>query len=261
MAHTLSIPIHFRFLKIPTLWEIRPVAGHRNHKPPRYAFGKQVQALPSGDSYREELDGWQCREEFFNLPQSEAALLAFLNKVGVFASVSGIVGHYSKEFMEQIRDKHPTPLDVDGLWKVRDGLKKILVDQKRFAKTSPRRPLTERLSEFIPSFNFYEPDMSFGFDMSEVPVGVVTITDGMQLLLATIFTDLVKGLKFKYCARKDCPNLFVIESKHKRKYCCQYCAHLKSVRTQRRKKRAEERKANSSRRTHDSPPPRAASVS
>jgi hypothetical protein len=234
MAHELRIPIRFRFVKIPISWEIRNVAGDRNHKPARFAFGKLIEKEPSAEIYPAELDGWQCREAFFDLPQSEAALLEFLNKVGLFASVSGILGHYSKEFMEHVRDNHPTPLDVNGFWRIRDGLKEVLVHQKRFARTSPRRPLTERLSEFIPSFDFYSPDLSFGFDMSKVPVGVVTITDGMQLLLATIFTDLVRGLKFKYCARRDCPNLFIIESRHKRKYCRQYCGHLESVRKQRR---------------------------
>jgi hypothetical protein len=164
--------------------------------------------------------------------------------VGVFASVSGIVDHHSKEFMEHIRNDHPTPLDVTGLWRLRDGLKEVLVDQKRFAKKLPRRPLTERLSEFILSFDYYRPDMSFGFDMSKVPVGVITITDAMQLLLATIFLDLARGLKFKFCARKDCGDLFVVTSKHKRRYCCQYCAHLESVRKQRRN---EKRKGKASR--------------
>jgi hypothetical protein len=244
VARTLNIPIRFRFLKVPTSWEIHAIAGDRHHKPTRFAFGKLIKPVTLDDSYPTELDGWECRQEFFDLPQSESALLSFLNKVGVFASVSGIVAHSSKEFMEHIRGNHPTPFDVAGLWRLRDGLKEVLVDQKRFARTSPRRALSERISEFIPSFDFYSPDMSFSFDMSKVPVGVVTITDGMQLLLATIFTDLVRGLKFKYCARKDCKKLFVIESKHKRRYCCQYCAHLESVRKQRRKEQREKKKAN-----------------
>jgi hypothetical protein len=244
VAHDLKIPIRLRFVKIPTMWEIRTVAGDRHHKPARFAFGKLIKTEPPNDSCPTELDGWDCRQEFFNLPQSEAHLLSFLDEVGLFASVSGIVGHYSQEFMEHIREKHPTPIDVKGFWKVRDGLKEVLVDQKRFAKTSPRRPLAERLSEFIPSFDFYSPEMSFGFDMSEVPIGVVTITDGMQLLLATIFADLARGLKFKYCARKDCGDLFVVTSKHKRRYCRQYCAHLDSVRKQRRKEQRKRKKAN-----------------
>src|ERR1017187_7235011 len=148
MAQTLDIPIRFRFCKIQTAWEIRTIAGDRYRPPARFAFGKSVQNETSNAGYPEELDGWQCRKEFFELPQSEAALLGFLNKVGVFGSDSRIVSHYSEEFMRHIRDGHPTPLDVTGLWRLRDGLKEGLVDQKRLAdRYSPHGPLPKRLLE------------------------------------------------------------------------------------------------------------------
>ena len=50
-----------------------------------------------------------------------------------------------------------------------------------------------------------------------------------------IAIDLLNKEKFAICARADCRGWFRIKSRHKRMYCCQYCAHLESVRRNRQK--------------------------
>jgi hypothetical protein len=53
-------------------------------------------------------------------------------------------------------------------------------------------------------------------------------------ILMTVTCDLLRRLKFKTCSRPDCRLPFALQTKHKRKFCSQYCAHLESVRRSRR---------------------------
>jgi len=53
-------------------------------------------------------------------------------------------------------------------------------------------------------------------------------------VLATVQFKLVQGAKFRFCARKDCRLPFEITSRHKRRFCTQYCAHITSLRQRRR---------------------------
>lgn len=59
----------------------------------------------------------------------------------------------------------------------------------------------------------------------------------------TITMDLLRGIRFGTCARPDCGTPYPIQSEHKRAYCSQYCAHIESVRRQRRDARNKPQKA------------------
>jgi hypothetical protein len=61
--------------------------------------------------------------------------------------------------------------------------------------------------------------------------------DVVTAILATIYVDHLHGTKFGFCKRDDCRNPYKIESKHIRKYCSQYCAHLESLRRMRARSR------------------------
>jgi len=49
-------------------------------------------------------------------------------------------------------------------------------------------------------------------------------------ILATIHLDHLRGARFHLCARPDCGRPYEVESRHKRRYCTQYCASLESLR-------------------------------
>src|SRR5262249_12894660 len=68
---------------------------------------------------------------------------------------------------------------------------------------------------------------------SEFPRFVVRASTCFDVIRTSITIDRVRGTKFRNCARKDCGTPFAIESRHIRNYCCQYCAHLESVRRNR----------------------------
>jgi hypothetical protein len=208
-----TIPIRLKFLRIPITWEIRAVAGRSRGQHQLFAFAKQLHDDSSGDVA--ELDGWKCREEFFALKENDNdALLKFLTKVGVWLRDEGeLMGHWSKEVMRHYSEGHPVPIDVRGLWKFRDSLKRALMDR------------------WLPETKGIEFPLSF--ELAGFPAGVVTVTDAYHLLLATVFVDAAQRIRFKICQRKDCGKPFPLENKHKKKFCCWYCGHITTVRRNR----------------------------
>jgi hypothetical protein len=65
------------------------------------------------------------------------------------------------------------------------------------------------------------------------PHYVLNAVSSQRAISDTITIDLLRKVEFRRCSRHDCPRVFAVESLHRREYCCQYCAHLESVRKQR----------------------------
>jgi hypothetical protein len=64
----------------------------------------------------------------------------------------------------------------------------------------------------------------------------------LDAILATIYIDKLRGIKTEVCALTECEQIFEVKSNHGQKYCCNYHAHLASVRRNRPKPRAKKRK-------------------
>jgi hypothetical protein len=239
MAHILDIPIRFRFLKIPAKWEIRTVNGQPHHKAQQFAFAKVL-----GDPFEmdlPELDGWKYRDAFFELAAGDdEKLLKFLADVGVFSNLE-LSGHWSEEVSQHCREGHPLPIDPCSVWRFREGLRDALLDKKAFRETyaSPL-PRNTTAREMV-----QEPGIEFPlrFELGDVTSGVVTTTDAYHMLLATVYADVARGIRFKTCRREDCLKPFPIASEHARKFCSQYCGHLVSQRKKRAAEQKEKREA------------------
>ena len=70
-------------------------------------------------------------------------------------------------------------------------------------------------------------------------MAVIETEDVVSSILATLIIDHLRGAKVKVCARRDCSNFFEITSRHEKKYCQQYCAHIESQRRTRKKQKRE----------------------
>jgi hypothetical protein len=143
-------------------------------------------------------DAWQLREDFLSLRGDSEAALAVLNKWGRWIP-----------------------------WRTHVDMVEILALQRavRHALTSPAEIWFRSLYASPPKVNSRS---------SEFPYFVI-LTDACEAAIRTTTTiDLLRKLKFKTCARPDCPMVFPIKSKHERNYCRQYCAHLESVRRARK---------------------------
>lgn len=220
MAHTLNIPIRFRFIRVPVVWDIRSVKAQRNHKERQLAFPKLLE-----EGKPAELNGWSCRDEFFKIPiGDDTKLLNFLTNVGVFSNLE-ILGHWSDEVAEHCRSGHPVPIDLRGLWKFREGLRHSLMNREAFKRDSA------------------DMDFPLSFELGSVASGLVTTTDAYHMLLATVFADVTRGIRFKTCKREDCQTPFPLTSKHVKTFCSQYCGHLVSQRKIRAAKQRKRRNA------------------
>jgi hypothetical protein len=80
------------------------------------------------------------------------------------------------------------------------------------------------------------------FELEKNPEGVVAVMEARQMLLTTVYVDVVRGLGFKYCRRSDCKAPFAVTNNHEKFYCSQPCAHLENVRKKRREAREAKRK-------------------
>ena len=76
----------------------------------------------------------------------------------------------------------------------------------------------------------------------EYPHHALDATSCRRAILDTIVIDHLRKVQFRLCSRPDCRTPFAIATRHQREYCCQYCAHIESVRRQRRTARQEEAK-------------------
>jgi hypothetical protein len=148
-------------------------------------------------------DAWEMRREFFRLKQDTHELLEFLNKWGEW-DIEG-----ANRFSSTI-------------WRERDLLRKSLLGAPWFG--NPRSGL----------FGSARSGLPFGEPLSKYPYYLLQPKCCEDALRTTVSLDLLQRVKFSVCARRDCRAPFAIESQHKRKFCCQYCAHLESVRKQRR---------------------------
>ncbi len=58
-------------------------------------------------------------------------------------------------------------------------------------------------------------------------------TSGIEACFAQVFFELLSGVKFRWCARADCDEMFRKETGHDKIYCTPDCAHLAAVRASR----------------------------
>lgn len=259
MSQAINIPIHFKFVRTPCKWEVRTERlsgteiGARSESL-RILFPKVD--LRRGDLLGQPhfLDGWECRDEFFKLPQNEDALLEFLSRVGVwhpgrvgayvpaiFSPVAPFLYTASEEIIRLCRKGQPPPISVETMWHFRKSLGDFLVNRESFIKTrAPARPQPRNTFEVLfPSGDLTTFDLSFVLEGH--PEGVVTATNARQMLLTTVYVDVVRGLGFKYCRRHDCKAPFALTNNHEKFYCSQPCAHLENVRKKRREARESKR--------------------
>jgi hypothetical protein len=217
MAH-IEIPIRLNLQRIPIAWEIRTVRGDSRHKGREYAFP----TLLADTGRARHLDAWDCRDDLFSLREKDnKALLAFLAKVGMFMRQEGEpLGHWSGEVMKHYREEQLMPLDVDGLWKFQQSLKSALTNMEGFKKT------------YAPLLNDAEDGLEFPLrlELTKVAAGVLTLDNAYHALLASVFFDIARGLRFRVCALPDCDTPFPLGTRTEKIFCTQYHAHLASKR-------------------------------
>ena len=232
-SQSVELPVGVVLTVSPRVWEVRKTTSKRAfeqqdgaRRRPRDAFfvtEERVTVKPL--SQRVHLDAWKVREDFLSL-KGEADFLGFLNRVGGFSA--GMAPD-------------------SGLWDLNDlkGWQRVF---RGFLKCSPAMwpNYLVALETASPGFNArliaMEVDLCFKTRLRiwlswQRRSAVIRVAEAVSAILVTIYIDHLRGLRFRFCARRDCRRPFEITSRHKRKYCQQYCAHLESLRRMRNRRR------------------------
>ena len=205
-----------------------------------------------GTEKRREADPWSMRTEFLQLKPNTEELVAFLNKWGVWGQTrlgspeathiphtgrirSGLpLSAFDSEKLPDLFDPYRSTslpyLSPADLWSFWQECRKTLSPARGPAKalTGPAYDWLTRFQKLLPLT-----------PRPEYPHWLLSANNCQEAIRTTITLDLLKKVKFRLCARPDCRSPFPVESHHQRQYCRQYCAHIESVRRQRRTAKQE----------------------
>jgi hypothetical protein len=165
----------------------------------RFSHAQKTDFDPSElRKHSQKADAWQLRDEFLRLNVNSGATLSFLKEWGRWRQL-------------------PKSVDLTEIGGLQRRVRHALTSppEQWFASSWASPPTLQARSKTFPYFTI--------------------LTDSCEAAIRMTTTiDLLRQLKFKSCARPDCGVPFPVESKHERRYCTQYCAHLESVRQQRK---------------------------
>jgi hypothetical protein len=205
-----AIPATVAFRPTPCTWSQE---ADRQFRIQRGANLATTSTGLASDSTNSLADAWKLRSAFLNL-KSDQEFLDLLNQTGLFFRL----GTYDSEqawSVERFR-----------LWQ--RTLKVLLT--RRPTTWSKRLELVEPDSGPIQSVLWLHGDFTLEFRWQEERVAVFVATETLTAMLASIYIDHLRGAKFRICVRPDCARAFECTSKHRRRYCSTYCAHLESLR-------------------------------
>ena len=162
---------------------------------------------------------------------NEAEMVHFLNRVGAWRVTPADWVHRSdrERFIEAEYGYERffgllSVVTLDHLWEEQKYWRSLMRAQKQRVTF---RPPVDRMSTIMAThFNTLRVHMELRRGQ---PYGVVQPITGRELMMATLWADIVNGAKFQVCQRPDCRREF--SDPHKRKYCPNRgCAHLMAQR-------------------------------
>ena len=230
----ITLPMRVRFLRVPVRWELREIRSESQGAPRIWAFPTVIDDGTLDCFKLKERDAWDCREEFLAIPVGDnEKMRLYLESVGIWFDDRNEYENQVSEVAQHRAAGHPHAVTIKGLWLFQSVLKRSLINKKAFVKKyglALSRPETglQLLNESKKVMEF-----PLSMELGKAATGVIPLDDAFRMLLATVFIDVARGIRFKVCQRKDCRKPFPLESKHKKKFCCWYCAHITTVRRNR----------------------------
>jgi len=234
----IELPVRIRFLRVPVRWEFREVPSGPQGELRIWAFPTVLYDSTPDHFKLKEVDAWTCRESFLAVPENDnEAMRLYLESVGIWLDDSYESEHPLREIAQHRAAGHPHAVTLFGLWRFRTMIKRALINPRGFREkygVQPGRPETalQLLNETRRVMEF-----PLSMELGKAVSGIIALNDAYRMLLATVYIDVVRGIRFKVCARKDCQRPFPLESKHAKKFCCWYCAHITTVRKNRPSKK------------------------
>jgi hypothetical protein len=206
-----------------------------------------------------ERDAWQMRDEFFGLKRKTEALGEFLDKWGIwdwytilrkakparlFAPPERSTSSESSDWRFRLEEHFVIP---ERIWDLQDFYRIGLQGppDEWFAYAGGMSAVMGGKVGGSSQEALKRPGalIRAARIRSEYPHLLVRTNFCREAIEATITFDHLRKIKTRICKRADCMKPFPIESRHKRKYCSQYCGHLESMRRQSREQAKQKQKA------------------
>ncbi len=172
----------------------------------------------AGKGQERQGDAWKMRDEFLALPNTDNALVRFLNKWG-------------KWNWFHLRDiTHPGIADLtDVSWFVFYAAPELIWERQRFYKAALSGNARDWLAHYarVPA-----PKR-----VSAPPFLAITDEFCEAAIETTITMDKLRDVPFRICERPDCGKLFELKSRRAKQFCSYECAHLTAVRRGRQTQR------------------------
>lgn len=244
------VRLDLQFLAIPTIWTRRQeqIYGH-------YAL---VPELQRGRAKVAE-DGWSLRNEFLKMAHSEEAALRFLGKVGVWglgqrapwSGAKSLSGAYGHRYVSA--PLYPLPMTIEELWAEQETWKELLRKPAALRTKFAQPPNSD--ARPIDHINFalnthFQNTLPMHLEWKRHPIGIIQPITGRELLIATVWIDLVRGSPFQEC--DYCGTPFTWD--RKRTYCpprdetgVSACAHAAAQRMYKKREDAKNRRADRTR--------------
>jgi hypothetical protein len=169
------------------------------------------------------------RKRFLQIQQEDVAdLLKFLNRTGVWE-----------------RGRRRVPLAE--FWKDQETIRYLLTDRKPEKFTESKRSIQTIFErELVKAL--YVQSVYHQRWLPLPPTIELAVSGTRGTLYLSVWQDLARKARFRYCAREDCPDYGPLKSPFEvtrpdKVYCGQYCAHLVSLRNQRARKKRKRRKS------------------
>jgi hypothetical protein len=227
----IAIPIEFHIGSVKLYWQTVQKDG-KTLFAGSWFTGVTMENIQLGD-------GWELVRRYLSVkPTDEKSILGFLIQHGQFEPPEGSIKSPRVESVPRIwslpvRDRDGGVVPKPKVWisesfssqefaMIQDYVRRILVTGHLTLPTPWRAPYAPRPYE-----------IAFA-DFNSGSRAHVLVRGTYRSILAMVQFKVATGAKFRICSRKDCRLPFEITSRHTRRFCTQYCAHITSLR-QRRK--------------------------
>ena len=100
--------------------------------------------------------------------------------------------------------------------------------------------LSARYGETYARYLLYTPKFEMEWN-ARPPFAWCKTSNGLEAFGVVLRLQKLQGIRFRYCLRSDCGQIYEVTTKHPRKYCSFSCAHLVAVRNSRERREMGER--------------------
>ena len=190
------------------------------------SMSKLLVVFEHGTVPEREMNAWEMRDDFMRLEESSDALLAFLNRWGLWSTPTLLHTEFSQFRVVSRLGLGDQPYVV---------LPHIVWLHRKLFRDGMLGPATAWLTERAALGGLHRRD--------RFPYFGLTDRTCAQAIETTITLDHMRRVKSRMCARADCKRVFTVESNHGQIYCQQYCGHLASLRRNRERAKSAKKPA------------------